>query len=400
MNLPNDSIGISDILSYRECPRRMSYGMRRHTGQGTQSDDRTPEAGSWATVYGSAIHEAIAATEDGYDDEAAIKQTWKVYGSKLMPSDLDLLRRDLETYHSRDFPNTRTVASEDDAQVPLLVRDGRQIFFRFKLDRLYERVDAPGTFLHVDYKSSKWAKSADDVHADLQMWAYNFAIHELYPECDRLIQVYDQLRYGQLSTRKTAAQREQMREWLTINVEAILDDDDVRDDGLLKPTYNRWCPWCPVLESCSVVNDLTEFAATRIATLAPTVKEGRRQVVQVEPAKIEEYASVMDKSRVAVRVLERFQDAVKDMLRDMPDEDRYELGYELADRENTVFPPAAIERISEALGPDFFEAAKITKTGLQTVLSDRPDLLAWALEQGVKESKTPVLQRRKEDEPE
>jgi hypothetical protein len=252
----------------------------------------------------------------------------------------------------------------------------------------------------VDYKSSKWAKSADDVHADLQMWAYNFAIHELYPECDRLIQVYDQLRYGQLSTRKTAAQREQMREWLTINVEAILDDDDVRDDGLLKPTYNRWCPWCPVLESCSVVNDLTEFAATRIATLAPTVKEGRRQVVQVEPAKIEEYASVMDKSRVAVRVLERFQDAVKDMLRDMPDEDRYELGYELADRENTVFPPAAIERISEALGPDFFEAAKITKTGLQTVLSDRPDLLAWALEQGVKESKTPVLQRRKEDEPE
>jgi hypothetical protein len=112
MNLPNDSIGISDILSYRECPRRMSYGMRRHTGQGTQSDDRTPEAGSWATVYGSAIHEAIAATEDGYDDEAAIKQTWKVYGSKLMPSDLDLLRRDLETYHSRDFPNTRTVASE------------------------------------------------------------------------------------------------------------------------------------------------------------------------------------------------------------------------------------------------------------------------------------------------
>lgn len=398
MDLPDNSIGISDILDYRECPRRMSYGMRRHTGVGTQSDERTPEK-SEVSRYGSAIHEAIQASEDGYDDATAVQIAWDKYGSKLQPSDLELLTRDLELYHERDFPNTRTVASEEDHRVPLFEHEGQTIYFRFKLDRLYERIDAPGHFIHVDYKSSKWARSAEEVHNDLQMWSYNFGIHEVFPECERLTQVYDQLRYGQLQTRKTANQRKQVKDWLIANVTAILHDEDVRDDGLMRPSFNRWCPWCPVLESCPIIPELTDFAATRIATLAPTVKEGRKQVVQVDPNRLEEYTSELDKVRLASRVLGRFEDAVKELLRELPDDDLWDAGYELADRENAVFLPQAIEAIAEKLGPEFFDIAKVSKTALESALADRPDLLAWALEQSVKQAKTPVLQRRKEIEP-
>lgn len=394
-----DSIGISDIIAWRECPRRMSYGMRRHTGKGTQSDDRTPEVTNYGARYGSAIHEAIAASEDGFDDDNAIKAAWKAYGPHLSPGDIDLLRTDLETYRRRDFPNTRTIAAEEDLRVPLLKRDGKQIFFRFKLDRLYERIDAPGTFIHVDYKSSKWARSAEEVDGDEQMWAYNYAIHEYFPECERLIQVYDQLRYGQHQTRKTDAQRKQMHDWLVLNVEAILDDDETRPDGLLKPKYNRWCPWCPIMESCSVVGELSDFAKVRIAALAPTEKEGRKTVTRVVPEGLPQYIEQFGTAKLGKKVLSRFEDAVKDLMRDMTDDQLAAIGYERNERSATKFPPHVIEALAEKIGPAFWEAASITKTGLQAALADQPELLAWALEQGETQAGTPVLAPLPEEEP-
>src|SRR4051812_43305930 len=124
MQLPDDAVGITDLIAYRDCPRRMSYGLRRHTGKAQQSDERTPEAGSYATAYGSAIHDAIQALEDGYDVEAAIQVAWNQWGSWLEPGDVDLLRHDLEVYLQRDFPNTRTIAAEDEFRIPLFVHQG------------------------------------------------------------------------------------------------------------------------------------------------------------------------------------------------------------------------------------------------------------------------------------
>lgn len=397
MELPGDSIGISDILTYRECERRLSWDLRRHTGAGVQSDESRPElqvAGAiWARGYGSAIHEAIAALEDGFDEDTAIQKAWKLWGRYLEPSDLDLLRKDLETYRTRDFPNVKTVVSEEDSKIPLFDWNGRTIYFRFKLDRLYERLDHAGTFVHVDYKSSKWIKSRVEVHNDLQLWAYNFGIHELFPECDRLVQIYDQLRAGQVPTRKSPEQREQMREWLVKNITTILEDDRVQDDGLLPFSYNDWCAWCPILESCKVVNHLTEYAATRIAALAPVEQEGRRKVMRLEESRIEEYVAEYDKARKAIGVLERFRDGVGDMLKKAPDERRAELGFELRGRGSTVFEQDAIERLHEELGPRFFEVVKITKTALEENLREEPELLEFCLGLGTKVEGGGVLQR-------
>lgn len=387
MKLPDSSIGISDLLAYRECPRRFSYGMRRHTARGEQSDDRTPEARSPQAAYGSAIHDAIAATEDAHSDEAAIEVAWKRWGARLEPSDIQLLRDDLAIYRTRDFPNTRTVLAEDEIRVPLMTWQDERIFFRARIDRLYERLDAPGTFIHVDYKSSKWAKSDLEVQDDLQMWAYNWAIGEFFPEIDQLHQVYDQLRYGQIPTHKTPAQRAQIREWLVKQTTAVLTDDDVRGDELLAPTYNRWCPWCPILESCPVVEQLSDFALTRLAALAPvepiTKKDGtpskKTRRVPLDPARAGEYAAQLEKAKLATAVLERFEESVKELLRDMPDERRAQLGYELRDRRNSVFTPRAAQALHEQLGERFYEVVKLTKTGLQSALAQDEDLLEWAL---------------------
>jgi hypothetical protein len=379
VNLPNDSLGITDLIAHRECPRRMSYGLRRHSGPGEQSDDRTPEAGSYATAYGSAIHAAIQMLEEGREIEDAIQVAWNEHGAWLEPGDLELLRRDLDTYRQRDFPNTRTVLSEDEIRVPLFIYKGRQIYFRAKVDRLYERLDAPGTFIHVDYKSSRHAKSEKEVHEDLQMWAYNFAIHELYPECDLLLQFYDQLRYGQVPTRKTPQQREQMRDFLVKEVTAVLEDDDVRSDGLLRPRKNQWCAWCPIMESCPVVDELTEFGLVELAALAPIEKVGRKKVVQLAAERLEEYVARFEDVKRAQGVLKRYAESMGDVLRRMEAERRADLGYELRPRGASVFTPQAAEALHERLGERFYELVGLTKSGLESALAEDPDLLAWAL---------------------
>jgi hypothetical protein len=33
------------------------------------------------------------------------------------------------------------------------------IYLRTRIDRLYQRLDNPGVFVHVDYKSSRWPKT-------------------------------------------------------------------------------------------------------------------------------------------------------------------------------------------------------------------------------------------------
>lgn len=377
----------------------MSYGMRRHVGRGQQSDQRTPEAWSPATAYGSAIHHAIQATEDGYDDAGAVQQAWNEWGAHLNPEDLEMLHQDIATYRQRDFPNTRLIASEDEYRVPLFEHNGEQIFFRFKLDRLVERLDAPGVFLHVDYKSSSHPKSELEVHSDRQMWAYNWGIHEVFPEVDQLHQFYDQLKFGQVPTRKSAAQRLQIRDWMIARITAILEDDDYGDDGLLRPTYNQWCPWCPIMESCAVVPQLTDFALTRIAALAPQrpkkKKDGtdskKMENVPLDPARLGEYVKQLEKSKRARQVIERFEKAVKEIIRDLPEQDRAKLGYKLQTRNNNTFPPRAAEALHEALGERFYELVTITQAGLERNIVEDDDLLAWALGLAEKEAGTPAV---------
>lgn len=395
MILPGDAIGISDVLAHRECARRMSYGMRRHNGRGEQSDRLCPEAGSPATAYGSAIHYCIHAVEAGEDDGRAIAGAYKRWGHMLQPADRARLQEDLNIYRARDFPGTRTVASEDELRVPLFCHNGRQIYFRFKVDRLYELVSAPGTFIHIDYKSSAHPKSQKDVDCDIQLWSYNWAICEYFPECQDLSQFYDQLRFGQLPTRKNDAQRAEIKAWLIDAVTAVIEDDSIQPDGLLDYRYNQWCPWCPIMESCGVVKDLTDFALTRIAALAPIEKQGRKTLVRLQNGRVGEYVDELERVRTARAVLKRFDEAVRDMVKQMPAARREKFGFDLRERTNTIFTPEAVASLHDALGDErFYRLVNLTKLGLESELADDPATLGWALGLGDRVAGPALLVRK------
>lgn len=382
MQLPENSIGPTDIIQYGDCPRRFDFGMRRHTDAG-----EAPEATNPDNAYGSAFHEAVAYAEqhDAGDDEA-IQHAFDRYGRWLDPEDLTLLKADLEVYRRRDPTGVRLIAVEQEIRVPLFVHDGVTIYLRGKIDRLYQRIDNPSVFIHVDYKTSKHKKAAAEVHSDVQLWTYNLGIHEVYPECETLVQLYDQLRFGVEPTRKSAEQREEIREWLIKRATTILTDTE------LKPTHNDWCAWCPIMESCPVVDELSDFALARIAVLAPAEKHGRKTVVNLDPAKFDIYVDELEKVGNARKVLDRFDESVRDALHKMPSTRRRELGYDLSPRGKDVWPPEAMRAMHDVLGEDFYEVVSVSKTRAEGRLGG-DERLTTVLEMAVREEGTPVLKK-------
>lgn len=366
MQLPNDSIGISDINAWRDCPRRMSFSMKRHTKEG-----EPPEA-AIEHAYGSCIHDVFQAIEEnGLSDELAVAAAFDKWAWALEPDDLDQLKKDVKTYRERDFIGVRTLAVEEEFRVPLLEHEGRTVYFRFRLDRLYQRRDNASVFIHVDYKSSKWRKTEAEVHKDTQMWAYNWAIHQFFPECATLIQHYDQLRYGSITTRKSDEERARIAEWLREQVRAILADDSVQEsDGLLEPRFNQWCPWCPIVGSCSVIDHLSDFARSEIVALTPSKEVA--DTVGLDATPFEQYVEKLDEVEGAEKVLAEYKDRVRDIIKKLPTSERERMGFKLSGRNSDVFTPEAMRAMHELLGDEFYLLVGVTKKRLDDLFANDP----------------------------
>jgi hypothetical protein len=172
--------------------------------------DDPPEAHSPQSAYGSAFHDMAALIDkEAVSDEAAIERIWPKWQHWLEPEDIERFRADLAALRERSVLGYRLVAAEVDMRVPLFrTDDGTMIYFRFKIDAFYQHLQNPGLFLMRDYKSSRWPTPIEDIHNDLQQWAYNFGVHEMFPECETLVQIYDQLRFDEVEVRqKTDADR-------------------------------------------------------------------------------------------------------------------------------------------------------------------------------------------------
>lgn len=376
MKLPGNSIGISDINAYRDCPERMAFQMKRWS-----EDGEPPEAQGPNTAYGSAIHLAIdKIANELASDEEAIQAAMGEFGRWLDPNDLEMMADDLRTYRERDARyGGRLVAAEGEYKVPLLVHEGEVIYFRFKLDRLYESIKEPGVYDHIDYKSSKWRRTYDEVQEDTQMWAYNWGIHEVFIDCTDLRQTYDQLHYGEIPTRKSEVQRRQIKAWLVKQVKRILADED------LEPTFNDWCPWCPLLGSCKEPLRTSEFAVARLAALAPEAQDGGS--LDLDPDLIETYITEFENAGKLRKALEKYEGLIKGVLQEMPQANRAYHGYELVGRANDVWTPSAMRELHDMLGPEFYAVTKVTKSAIQNYFKGddrKPEILALASKEGQK----------------
>lgn len=363
MDLPNDSVGISDIIDWQECARRMSFKLKRFT------EGEPPEAAVNPTkLYGAAIHDLVEIVEndDTLDDDAAIQVLFKTH-RWLTPEVVEELKADLQIYREREPTGVRTILSETELRVPLFVYKGRQIYFRGRIDRLYQDLDDPTTFRHRDYKSSRWPRTQSEVDSDKQLWAYNFLIYETYPEIETLLQTYDQFNFGELETEKTEDERVQIKDWLIKAITAILEDDEVGPDGLGVPAFNDWCAYCPLMMSCPVVPKLTDYALAEIAKIAPEVKKGAKTEVVLDPALFDVYVEQLPDVSTAKGVLERFESAVKARLMELPQHEREAYGYTLRKRSRDTLPTEGLRAAHRLLGDEFYRLATLSKTAVNKV---------------------------------
>jgi hypothetical protein len=347
-------IGPSDVLAWRECPARAKFARRRLTG------DESPESWSPQTAYGDAVHYLIMRLDEGDEPEQAIQRTFERRRQWLEPSDLTRLAQDADRYLAHEMVGVRTLLNEGEISIALFEHPVQgPVWLRGRIDRLYQSFDDPGLLIGVDWKSSKWPRSHQEVAADLQLWTYNLLIYEwftgLYPEVEnvRLLQVYNQLRYGEIATQKSAAQRDEIRRWLIAAITGMIEDHEEA------PTWNQWCPWCPLAIGCPVVSDeLTDWALTRIAALMPreqrTNKDGsiskRPGPVVLDGERIGEYVELLPRAQRAAAVLERFCEELRDTLKAMPDSQLASLGKRKSDRSRSSFGAEAKRQVVELVG--------------------------------------------------
>lgn len=386
MKLPRNEVGISDIISYRNCPQRMAYGMRRHVPLPERfalykgEKDEPPDQHSYATAYGTAVHSAIEFLEknNGATNQEAIDHAWPEFSHWLEPDDQERMDHDLDTFRRRTMLGYRLVGAELELRVPLYTReDGTTVFFRARIDALYQHMQNSSVFLTRDYKSGRWPMKEEDVHSDLQQWSYNWVIHEFYPECEELTQIYDQLRYGEIPTRKSPKQRRTIKEWLIRQVKIILGDD------LMKPRQNEWCPYCSLVTDCRVTHLSADFWKNRLAAIAPEKKVGRKIVVGLteEHTGMEIYTELLPKIKLTMKQMERFVAAVEGALKEMPQDRRDALGFKLTKgRRLDKWGASELRQAYAILGDDFFQVAGISKAALERFYGDDEDSPRAAVE--------------------
>jgi hypothetical protein len=398
LKLPNNEVGISDILAYRACAQQFAFGMRRWTELPERfqlypgEKDNPPESESYATAYGSCVHRAIQyVDEDDLSDEDAIESAWAEYIHWLEPDDLPRMFSDLETWHQRRVTGFELVGAELEFRIPLFMWEGEWIYFRGKIDALYQHLQNRSYFFSRDYKSSRWPKSEEEVHKDIQQWAYNFAVHEMFPECTTLIQIYDQLRFGEIPTRKNDKQRETIKNWLILQIKAILRDE------VLKPTANDMCHFCPLLLDCRVTHLATDYWKHRLAALAPEKKVGRKIVVQLtDGLGFDTYTDMLPKVKLVMKVMERFAAAVEGALKEMPSDERESYGYELSKpRRLDEWDAEAKRQLFNNLGDDFFHVVRITKTDLAAFFGEGSEQMERVLALAHKKETSPSLKQLK-----
>jgi hypothetical protein len=328
--------------------------------------DDPPENVDWRNAYGLAVHLALAAVESGlFSHEEAISKALESYGLWLDPEDTAQLREDMRIFERRRPLGVTLVGSEMELRVPLFMHEDRQIYFRCRLDVLKRLISNPSVFIHRDYKSSKWQKTEAEIHSDLQLWAYNWAIHDWFPECQTLIQTYDQLRFGEHNTSKNAEQRAHMKQWLIDMVKLILADTTWR------PKLNDWCNYCPIVTICREPRRATRYTRDLLATLAPLTTEGRK--IKVEFAgngnAVEEMIEQELPGMVQTRKhIERVEEELKSVLKRLPQAERERLGWKLTDRRRRHISPEGLRALHQEMGDTFYQIADMSITRLEELV--------------------------------
>lgn len=323
MKLPENALGISDAKQFQDCPKLFHRNMLRHIRAEGAPDDSLITQNSEILSYGSCVHDAallVVQDPDIYIDDA-VDAAWAKWSPYLQPRHHAELREDVGVIIERTKEteeNLELVCAEEDWKVPVFVGredgaldevKGEWYYYRFRIDALYRRKDDPTHYVIRDFKTTRRQRFQSDIDDDIQFTAYDYGVREALGEGVSQVTIwYDQIKHGEIFSSRDECDRIRFQEYIESTIKAVLDMPVERVIDTFK--LNEWCGWCPLLETCQVVdyaNDLVKFELSQMSgNDFATIKD-------VEP-----YVERYKLSKQAVKTLEEYNSRIGEFLKNNP----------------------------------------------------------------------------------
>lgn len=283
-------LNTSFVSGYPLCPYRATRSQEERSKKGNDAGGNDP------TRFGQIVHR-VAERMHVLDMAGETAEPMALFDEEFRASPLasfdyyQLGRDKLEEFIDRTLYNRNgpTIAAEITFLLDLVhltcvvIEDAHTPAARAKVKRLSQKILLQGgvpfvstidrvdrvdpTFLEVhDYKTNRSPFSNDEVDNSMQLLVYDIAVRCLWPETERVVCVFDLIRYGRFPTEFTDERRETGRLYL-INIW-----HQAQNERPL-PTLNPYCSWCDYKLDCgvyaaAVAGDLTHpFTAGEEMTL-------------------------------------------------------------------------------------------------------------------------------------
>lgn len=320
MKLPGNSLGISDAKQFEECPMLFYENMKRHSG--VEPAEYTGY--SYPLAFGNALHEAaelvVANDGEAYLDDA-VEHAWTRWGRHLPAESYEELRDDIKTVIDRSgvADNLELIAVEKDMKVSVFVGESDEkkqmldeehveYFYRFKIDALYRDRNDPGHFIIRDFKTVRRRRSQAEVDEDMQLTAYDFGIREMLGnEVTKVTIWYDQVKFQELFTSREEHDRQMFKGWITARIREILD---VPVEAVANtPKLNEYCSWCPLLETCGIIDKINDVHLAQIKALSGRVESAED---------LDSYIEKFDTAKNSMKALKEYTERISKFLKNNP----------------------------------------------------------------------------------
>lgn len=164
--------------------------------------------------------------------------------SALYKDGLELIQK---WFDRTDLSKTKVVSVEVKKTFPLKTSAG-QIPFTYIFDRL--DITDEGVFRVVDYKTSRWNVTPEDLRKKIQARVYALALMIEHPELDRVWVQFDMLRWGDpVGVMFTKDENRKTYKYLKAQAERIIKTS--REDA--PATLNSECKFCIKVATCEAV---------------------------------------------------------------------------------------------------------------------------------------------------
>lgn len=331
----------------RGCPRQ--YKAR-------YVDRSVPETFSEILAYGSLIHDCLYRMErDSIGPEEALERCFPPH---LDPKYWREAMDDLDQYLLRGGPGnlymTLDVEQELDAEL-YVDEDFGPIHIRGIVDHLAVDPDDDGLIHLTDYKTNRRPATVEQVRGDSQLKAYHFLVMKNWARYSatgfpRIVTHLDLVKWNDVAVRYSPSDIEAWRSWAIAVVRKIL-----RDEQAL-PMLNPGCGHCPVKDDCPVFQQLPQLGLELVDGVPEDADALALWMTEANKVRL-----LLEKSIKEIR--ERFEG---EALR----HGEVTAGGTRWFREPNWVNQVDMRVLHRAMGDDFYEVAKASKTAIEKYTKD------------------------------